>query len=253
MSAWWHHPLHHIHPYYPAPPSSSPPSSSSCLFLSAQKVSPDRLLRPLSTHHIPSRLLPAMVWHGRRKIYSSTGGFSLSFSYMLWRRFPLTSLRFLTTPLPPVVLPLPQDGESTMVRGKAPLDPPCLPPSGQGGLSQPERAKEGETHTGAAFFFSRPDVRTAAVRNQFGKRHLSHGIATVCVCVYGNALVLCVPVCVFSDASWCIWSLSWTLSLTVYIYSPSVTPKTPFWILPFRLPNLLPGITYNSVYVCESN
>jgi len=76
-----------------------------------------------------------------------------------------------------------------MVRGKAPLDPPYLPPSGQGGLSQSRESKreegEGETNTGGFFPVSRPDVRTAAAHHQFEKRHLSNGIqlATECVCL----------------------------------------------------------------------
>lgn len=71
-----------------------------------------------------------------------------------------------------------------MLRGKTPLDPPYLPPSRYGGLSQPQRAKEKRKKLTLVFFFlfSRPDVRTAAAHHQFGKRHLSDGIATVCVC-----------------------------------------------------------------------
>lgn len=90
-----------------------------------------------------------------------------------------------------------QGCESTVVRGKAPLDPPYPPPSDR----TSKRESEGEIFVQ----FSRPDVWTAAARSQFRKRRLSHG----CVCAN-----ICVSV----------WSLSWTLPLTDCVYSPFTTP-----------------------------
>lgn len=149
--AGWHHPLQHIHPYYLEPPSSLPPSLSSCLFRSTlHSIGKPTLTLEVEPSQYTSYSRPTHPCHKNKiiiikKIYSSTGS---SFSNMLWHCFSFTSLHFLTTPSVGL-LPLPQDCESTMVRGKAPLDPPYLPPSGQGGLSQPEAAqweeREGET------------------------------------------------------------------------------------------------------------
>ena len=162
MSAWWHHPFHHIHPYYPTPPSSFPPSWSSCLFHSTLHsvglVQTDSCLSPVSAHHILGQLTPAIIWHEEKKkkktplLVASSSTFSLHVvTLSLSLNAPLSLLQVSS-----VARPLPQDHESTMVRGKAPLDPPYLPPSGQGGLSQPGRAKlrEREKLT-LVFFFSR--------------------------------------------------------------------------------------------------
>lgn len=115
------------------PPSSFSPSPFSCLFPSTSQsvgCSPHWLLSfsPVKMHHNPSQLTP---------IYSSTGVFSSSYPNMLWRCFSFPALsEYSARSVYRFIPPLPQDWKSIVVRGKAPLDPPYLPPSGQGSLSQ---------------------------------------------------------------------------------------------------------------------
>lgn len=196
--AWWHHPPLHIHPFYPVPPSSFSPSPFSCLFPSTSQsvgCSPHWLLSfsPVKMHHNPSQPTP---------IYSSTGVFSSSYPNMLWRCFSSPALSEYSVYR--FIRPLPQDWKSIVVRGKAPLDPPYLPPSGQGSLSQLRTGKRererGEKLRRVFVSSSCPDTRTAAAHHQFEKRHLSDGtgISAVCVC-----RGLCSPMCVF-DGFCCV-------------------------------------------------
>lgn len=62
----------------------------------------------LKSVHIIFPANPPLPWSDikkKRKIYSSTGGISLSFSYMLWHCYSFPSLNLLTTPLSPIGFP----------------------------------------------------------------------------------------------------------------------------------------------------
>lgn len=92
--------------------------------------------------------------------------------------------------------------ESTVVRGKAPLDPPYPPPSGQDGLSRPERAKDRASENFTLVLFFRFHALTWGLQLLATslERDTSAMGSSVCVSVYGNGL-LHANVCVF------VWSL----------------------------------------------
>lgn len=162
---------------------------------------------------------------------------------MLWHCFSFTSLHFLTTPSVGL-LPLPQDCESTMVRGKAPLDPPYLSPSGQGGLSQPEAAqweeREGETCVCCLFPVLTPWREDSSCSPPVWKDTPQPWDS--------NSVCECVP-----EYSACAQtSLLDTITHCLYLFYLSYTHGLLSDFFPLNLPNtLLPRISHKAVCVCE--